>query len=1225
MAVVKLLLRFVLIAGILAYFVAAAGLLATRYWVMPRIDQWRPEIQKAISEAVGTPVRFDSITADWRGLNPGFQIVNLTILDAGGVAQLGVPTTDAILSWRSLLEMQPVFRYVGVSDVALVTRRDPEGELHVAGFELDPDAGQTTSPWQSATVRWLLKQGRINITNARLVWVDQKRNALPLVLQDIDLTLDNGLLGHKLELKASLPPQWGGKLEAVASVGSVQSSISRLLLDKPDGYLYATVSEIYPQAVRPWLDVPGIHGSFSGRVWLDLMNGKLTNFTVNLAGRDASFKPAETEDGLFTIGQFSWRASGPLSLLGAGIEFPEYVETDKPLQLLSASLSLEDSVFRAPASGMQPVQVDQFSADFSVSRPTREGFRINVQDVAFSNPDGLVTARGSWTLGQEGKGGRLDLQGTLARFKLPQLHHYLPDTIGEEAHAWLASGFTSGLVPRASFEVAGMVDDFPFAGGQGGGTFRVDGNIQDWGVDYAPVTSADELPWPPLSGLNGTLSLLNDRIAVDISTGSLALPKGKRISLSALSAVLVDLEGNPELTVKAQTSAEAEDYLGLLKDTALRDVAPEFVRNFAGKGSWTMPLELRVPINELEKTSFRGELGFNGGTVTYAASLPLTEIGGAAILTETGFESQGLSGKFLGGPIELTGGINATLDTIKGKGQLAWPELAKLADSELLGSWLKGKLGYEFAATVKDGKFDVSVSSDLRGTQIDMPAPMGLTSGQAAQTRLTMQGFIDDKKPHVWTLTVADRLALNATSVRADQAQYPSFFINTSIGLASAKPPGGNGLTLAGQLPVIKVDEWMPVIDALSKELSSPPTKGPALFPPLALARLQAKQVVMGANELEDVSAELSVKNGRQYVVNLTSAQTNGSVQWALDQGKLQDGFHVRLDRLEIGNHEVDQSQAAKKVSAQKAPERPRSALPEPGTLSSLPALDLEIKDLTLYGARLGELRLAGRNTADKKQWQISRMQIINPGAELNATGSCRFDSDPGVTLAVELKMSDMGEMIQHMGYGDRARKGRGTMTANVQWQRFPWEYDYSGLSGKAELKLEEGVFDHVNSNAARVLELLSLQSLNRILSANINPQESFREGFPWSSITASFEINQGVVDTQNATVTSPVATISMSGKSSLVSETWDLEAVVRPNLDMSGTALATGFLINPIVGLSALVGQYILRNPVEAALSQRYRVVGPWQDPKIEPAGSATTEPATPSTPAAPARPAGR
>ena len=73
------------------------------------------------------------------------------------------------------------------------------------------------------------------------------------------------------------------------------------------------------------------------------------------------------------------------------------------------------------------------------------------------------------------------------------------------------------------------------------------------------------------------------------------------------------------------------------------------------------------------------------------------------------------------------------------------------------------------------------------------------------------------------------------------------------------------------------------------------------------------------------------------------------------------------------------------------------------------------------------------------------------------------------------------------------------------------------------------------------------------------------------------------------------------------------MRAVVRPNLDLSGAAVATGFIVNPLVGLGALVGQFLLRNPVESALSQRYVVTGTWENPVITSGGNQNNAPSQP------------
>ncbi len=56
------------------YVVVAVGVLGVRYWVLPRIDQWRPEIEAYASRALGSRVEIGAIQANWRGLNPRLEL-----------------------------------------------------------------------------------------------------------------------------------------------------------------------------------------------------------------------------------------------------------------------------------------------------------------------------------------------------------------------------------------------------------------------------------------------------------------------------------------------------------------------------------------------------------------------------------------------------------------------------------------------------------------------------------------------------------------------------------------------------------------------------------------------------------------------------------------------------------------------------------------------------------------------------------------------------------------------------------------------------------------------------------------------------------------------------------------------------------------------------------------------------------------------------------------------
>jgi uncharacterized protein YhdP len=209
--------------------------------------------------------------------------------------------------------------------------------------------------------------------------------------------------------------------------------------------------------------------------------------------------------------------------------------------------------------------------------------------------------------------------------------------------------------------------------------------------------------------------------------------------------------------------------------------------------------------------------------------------------------------------------------------------------------------------------------------------------------------------------------------------------------------------------------------------------------------------------------------------------------------------------------------------------------------------------------------------------------------------------------LDAQINISNLGKLSDQLGYENRAGEGSGTITAKIDWINFPWLFSYSGLNGQVNIDLKDGVFQHVNSRSARLLEVLSLQSLQRILSFNFRTGDEFKDGFPWSKINGDLTLVQGVVTTNDLVVRSPIARIALTGGSDLNQKKWDMKADVRPILDMSGAAVATAFVVNPIAGLSALVSQFLLRNPIERAMSAKYEVKGPWDDPELIPIGAPT------------------
>jgi uncharacterized protein (TIGR02099 family) len=173
-------LRIVLAAGrvawlltLVTYFVFALAVLVTRYYLLPHIDDWRPRIESAASAALHAPVTIATIEADWQGLHPRLRLGEVAIKGSDGLTTLALGQVDAVLSWTSLLALQPRMHSLSLTAPQILVKRLRDNRFDVAGFLIDPQAPQT----DSAVLDWVLAQGRISVRGASVQLIDELGDA----------------------------------------------------------------------------------------------------------------------------------------------------------------------------------------------------------------------------------------------------------------------------------------------------------------------------------------------------------------------------------------------------------------------------------------------------------------------------------------------------------------------------------------------------------------------------------------------------------------------------------------------------------------------------------------------------------------------------------------------------------------------------------------------------------------------------------------------------------------------------------------------------------------------------------------------------------------------------------------------------------------------------------------------------------------------------------------
>jgi uncharacterized protein YhdP len=281
------------------------------------------------------------------------------------------------------------------------------------------------------------------------------------------------------------------------------------------------------------------------------------------------------------------------------------------------------------------------------------------------------------------------------------------------------------------------------------------------------------------------------------------------------------------------------------------------------------------------------------------------------------------------------------------------------------------------------------------------------------------------------------------------------------------------------------------------------------------------------------------------------------------------------------------------------------------------------VDSFELRGRRLGRVEVEAVNHGDgAREWVLNKFNVTNSEAVLSATGNWAPASAtaprtaPGrrrTELKFRLEVSDAGELLNRLGMKDVIRRGKGRMDGQVTWVGSPLTLDYPSLGGQFNVNVESGQFLKAEPGVAKLLGVLSLQSLPRRLALDF--RDVFSAGFAFDFIRGDVTIAQGIASTNNLQMKGVNAAVLMEGTADIARETQDLRVVVVPEIN-AGSASLVATVINPAIGLGTVLAQLLLRQPLIRATTQEFRVDGTWTEPRVtrlgRPGASGAADPAS-------------
>ena len=822
---------------------------------------------------------------------------------------------------------------------------------------------------------------------------------------------------------------------------------------------------------------------------------------------------------------------------------------------------------------------------FSADGPTE----FSIEKLAVQNADLQAEVAGTYEFRQD-EADFVDMKGSLVRANVATVSAYLPRLIGANARSWLASNLKAGQARNGEFELTGRLSDFPFDKPESKGVFRIEVPFENGELTYAPG-------WPGIQQVNGKATFSGKRMLIQADTS-----ESLGVQLKNVQARIDNLDAwEPLLEIKGTGQGELGKMVAFVNQSPVREILNEALVNAQVAGDATLDLQLNIPIAAPEKTQVKGDLLLKGNSIRVVRGMPtVSDVNGVIQFSNKGLFIDQLQGQALGGAVQVSGTTDsAGRMEIRAGGTARAKGLAQYLNP-LAEPYLAGSTPYTVVVATREGGVAIDVASQLQGLEVKLPSPFNKKAEARLPFKLSQTGSAQGERWLVDLGPDGKPLAQVRAIVLEEEGEAGIDSMQFAVGAPLAAPVAG----IQGdvRVPSIDLDTWREIFNSITSSPGNAGLMGDLMGDPADDTAKKLKVAIrtdrlnVGSKSFEGVSvAARTVEKRWQFDVKAKGV--DGYLSWVSDKQRPDGAVLARFKTLVIPKT-LDNDI--------------RDLVEEPA--SSIPALDVQVDNFTLNDLALGSLKLIAVNQTREeqaratlaqrpKEWKLEELRIENPESITRAKGVWQYGANlrnQRTDIDINQTVKNAGGLLTRLGMADVFRGGEGTLVGRLRWNDAPTTIDYGSLSGQFKLSSTKGQFLKADPGVAKLLGVLSLQSIPRRFALDF--KDVFSEGFAYDTMEADVSLSEGMASTQNFKMTGPSATVLMDGNLDLESETQNLNVVVLPDLNPAGGSLIYSVIAaNPAVGIASLIADFVLKDPLAKIFSFQYQVSGPWAAPVIE------------------------
>jgi uncharacterized protein (TIGR02099 family) len=826
-------------------------------------------------------------------------------------------------------------------------------------------------------------------------------------------------------------------------------------------------------------------------------------------------------------------------------------------------------------------------------------WQITGKDVAFSNPDVSATLTANYLFGDPKQTDSLTLNMQFERATLTQVHRYLPVEMDRDARTYLSKAFAAGVIQQGSLSIKGDPNKIPYSA-KFPGEFTLNLPIKNTTFNPVPMLPVNQGIWPAFTNISGVVMMKEAALKVRVDKANY-----QNVLLQSTHATIKDINAtNSEVKVTGSASGDLKELLDYIKPTPILQKRPSVVQLLSVTGPADLTVDLAIPLSGSKDPDIDIRITLLGNQIQWSDFPPLINTKGSLRIQDDFPVPETIRAEVLGGNLQVTSqSAKGTEKLLTIAGGINTNELKKyLADKSdstfapVLNA-MTGRINYDGQVRIDKSNIDSNVRFNLNAFGLNAPEPLNKVINTPLTARLNLKSNPEQKSGGSilsWSGQIGERIFMQGSSATGSPVRQAY-----GIGMPATLPQ--NGIALGINTNELDLDAWYaflkpsPASDAATKKGGEPASSQYADANVPVEITAQVKKLTLLNRLWTDLQLSVNKKDA-QLQLQITSPQVAGQIQWqAKKKMDIAGQLSGKLSTLRIPEA-IESTAATNPVTKQ----------PEPlqVSVSELPNINVAV-DAFQYGDKpLGKVSL--KATRSPTALIINNLQVSNPqdtavisGAWRGSDGAQKERTEIDITMAI----ADLGPIAARWGNPKSIEGGDGNISGKLAWTGSAFQPQLETLNGKINVALEKGRLLKVDSTAAKLFSVLSLQSLLRF--ATLDLQGSLgtvvTQGTAFKTITGDFAVSNGIAKTDNFLMQLDQARVAMSGLIDAPKETQDLRITIFPSIDATSGALAV-FAINPIAGLGALIGQYLVTNRINKAMQSDYLVQGSWTDPEIIP-----------------------